>query len=340
MIIKRSRSALQSRRPSLTGLLYGVLFSPVLIYAFYWGNRDFNVGSDTVTYVALFRAYLLRSPGLLSTGDPGFLALMGAVETFTHNPSALLLAFCVLIALFFYVAGVLVIKKAQYILLYVVLLLISPYYLSININILRHGLTTAIAIFLMALVLSYRNILLKLATFYVPTLFHSVGGLIVLPMIWGTKKMFPLVFWVPAALISAFSELYAPLFSQFIPSDYGTYVTVNAGYRTGFRPDFILFSAIPLLFTLIVPYGKMSVETRWVLNAYLLMNGFGHLMNFVSYSDRFLTSSWTLLPLLVALMVKDINDRAFKKSQNKKFFSIIIIAGTLVVNSFFYLRGV
>ncbi|MFD1731411.1 EpsG family protein [Deinococcus malanensis] len=100
-------------------------FSPVLIYAFYWGNRDFNVGSDTVTYVALFRAYLLRSPGLLSTGDPGFLALMGAVETFTHNPSALLLAFCVLIALFFYVAGVLVIKKAQYILLYVVLLLIS-----------------------------------------------------------------------------------------------------------------------------------------------------------------------------------------------------------------------
>ncbi len=83
----------------------------------------------------------------------------------------------------------------------------------------------------------------------------------------------------------------------------------------------------------------MSPETRWVFNAYLLMNGFGHLMNFVSYSDRFLTSSWTLLPLLVTLMVKDVNERAFRKKENKRFFSFVIVVGTLLVNSFFYLRG-
>jgi len=191
----------------------------------------------------------------------------------------------------------------------------------------------------MALVLRYRSALLKLTTFYIPVLFHSVGGLIALPMIWGTQKVFPLVFWILAASISAFSRSYSPFVSQFIPLDYVDYVTASIGYRTGFRPDFILFSAVPLLFSLVVPYRKMSLETRWVFNAYLLMNGFGHLMNFVSYSDRFLTSSWTLLPLLVTLMVRDINERAFKKPQNKKFFSLIIIAGTLVVNSFFYLRG-
>lgn len=218
--------------------------------------------------------------------------------------------------------------------------MISPYYLSININILRHGLATSIAIFLMALILKYRSVLLKLLTFYIPVLFHGVGGLIALPMIWGTQRTFPLAFWMVAAAASAFSAFYAPFISRFIPVDYADYVTLSVGYRTGFRPDFILFSSIPLLFAVVVPYRKMSVETRWVFNAYLLMNGFGHLMNFVSYSDRFLTSSWTILPLLVTLMIKDINEKAFKKTENKRFFSLIIIFIMLAVNSFFYIRGV
>lgn len=314
------------------------LFPPLFIYALYWGLRPVSVGTDTPAYVGMFLAYLKQDPGFLESIDKGFLKLISFSHLFSNDPQSLLLVVCLFEAVCFYLAGVLFLRRPFYVFLYVVFLLISPFYLSININILRHGTAIAVALLGMAVVFRLRKPVYRVLLAYPPVLFHNVAGLLATPIFIGVTRINMVYVWLTLASISVFSGFYSSFVSQYLTGRYLDYATAETTYRTGFRPDFTLFSSLPIFLLLIVPFRKMSIETRWIFNAYLIINGLGLTMNFVSFSDRLLANSWVMLPLLFALVIRDINDQAFKKRINRQFFTFVVALGMLLINLIFYVK--
>lgn len=315
-----------------------LLFLPVLIYAFRWGTRSFTVGTDTGAYVSMFLDYLRQDPAFINSIDKGFLGLISFSRLFSTDPQSLLLVVCLLEAVCFYLAGALFLRRPFYIFLYVVFLLVSPFYLSININILRHGTAIAVALLGMAVVFRLRKPMYRVLLAYPPVLFHNVAGLLAAPIFIGVTRINMIYVWLTLATISVFSGLYSSFVSQYLTGRYVDYAAAETTYRVGFRPDFTFFSSLPIFLLLVVPFRKMSTETRWVFNAYLLINSVGLTMNFISFSDRMLTNSWVMLPLLFALVIRDINERAFKKRVNKNFFTFAVIAAMLMINLAFYIK--
>lgn len=315
-----------------------LLFLPVLLYAIYWGKRSFMVGTDTSAYIQMFFAYLRQDPSFIDSVDKGFLGIIAVSRLFSNDPQSLLLTVCLFEAGCFYLAGVLFLRHPFYVFFYVVFLLISPFYLSININILRHGTAISLALLSMAVVFHSRKPIYRFLAAYPPILFHNVAGLLAAPVFIGVTRISMVYIWLLMAVTSVFSSIYSPLISQYLSGRYVEYVTAQTAYRIGFRPDFTFFSSIPLFLLFIVPFRKMSIETRWVFNAYLLINGLGLTMNFISFSDRLLTNSWVMLPLLFALVLRDINGGAYKKRANRNFFTFIVIVGMIILNLVFYAR--
>ena len=319
-----------------TNIWHIFLFLPLFIYALYWGLRPASVGTDTPAYIDMFLAYLKHDPEFINSVDRGFLGMIAFSHLLSGDPQSLLLMVCLLEAFCFYLAGVIFLCRPFYVFLYVVFLLISPFYLSININILRHGAAIAVALLGMALVFRLSKPLYRLLLAYPPVLFHNVAGILATPIFIGVTRINMVYIWLTLVTISIFSSTYSSFFSRYLTGRYLEYATAETTYRTGFRPDFTFFSSLPIFLLFIVPFRKMSVETRWVFNSYLLINGLGITMNFISFSDRLLINSWVMLPLLFALVIRDINSRAFKKRINRQFFTFVSAIGMLLINMAFY----
>ena len=336
--MKIDRAKRESLPLSRAALINIASFMPVVFYAIYWGLRPASVGADTPAYVGMFLAYLKQDPAFINSVDKGFLGVISFSRLFSTDPQSLLLTVCILEAVCFYLAGVLFLRRPFYVFLYVVFLLISPFYLSININILRHGTAIAVALLGMAVVFRLRKPVYRVLLAYPPVLFHNVAGLLATPIFIGVTRINMVYVWLTLASISVFSGFYSSFVSQYLTGRYLDYANAETTYRTGFRPDFTLFSSLPIFLLLVVPFRKMSIETRWIFNAYLLINGLELTMNFISFSDRLLANSWVMLPLLFALVIRDINDRVFKKRVNKNFFTFAVIAVMLMINLVFYVR--
>ncbi|MCD0160628.1 EpsG family protein [Deinococcus sp. 6YEL10] len=309
-----------------------LLFIPIMLYALYCGQRPINVGSDTTNYVNMFLAYLQGGPAALIRIDPGFLVLIKLSSLLSNNPAVFLSIISVFQAICFYISGVLLLKRSRYLLIYTILLLTSPFYLSINTNIIRHGTAISIAILGMSMIYHFKNNIIRALFVFLPALFHNIAGIIAIPLFAKIVKLNMIYVWIMLVVVSYFSSYYSAFLSNFITGDYLEYLSGNYDYRKGFRIEFVTFSAIPIFMTAILPFKRMGLETKWIFNAYLIMNGAGLVMNFISYSDRLLTNSWIVVPLLATLIIKDINIRGFKRKDNKILFTCLIFFGTLVIN--------
>ena len=74
--------------------------------------------------------------------------------------------------------------------------------------------------------------------------------------------------------------------------------------RTGFRWDFLLYSAMPVLIAWYVRYKGVFDQTFYLIaNTYILTNSFWVLLIRVSFTNRFAYLSWFLYALVVAYAV-------------------------------------
>ncbi|MHA0045650.1 EpsG family protein [Deinococcus sp. PEB2-67] len=311
-------------------LLLGII--PLLTYAIYWGRRPFTTGSDTLNYVKMFSDLIKGDYSLLSTMDSGFLALIRISASISDNPSLFLTIISLIQATCFYIVGIILLKRSIYLYLYIFMLLTSPFYLSININILRHGTSISVALLCVSIIYRMKVHFYRFLLAYIPTLFHNVAGMLTIPLFIKIKKYNMIYIWFCMAFISYFSGYYSGFFSRFIKEDYIDYVSGSFDYTKGFRIDFTLFSMIPILLSAAIPFRKMSEDARWIYNSYLIMNGFGLMINFISFSDRLLISSWILIPILAALLIKDVSTHAYKITSNKIFFSSYIFIVVILIN--------
>lgn len=113
--------------------------------------------------------------------------------------------------------------------------------------------------------------------------------------------------------------------------------TVRRDVFGGFRIDFILYSAVPIIFGC---YGMMrkkqfSQKYSFLLNLYMLLNGVWMLCMYAEYTNRIAYLSWQLLPivLIYPFLKEDWSGRQYRTFQYVAFGHL---AFTLFMNYIYY----
>lgn len=72
-------------------------------------------------------------------------------------------------------------------------------------------------------------------------------------------------------------------------------------YRQGFRWDFLIYGFVPIALGLYYRYRKHFEDPFyvWILNSYIIANGFWLLMIRAPFTDRFAYLSWALMPIVL-----------------------------------------
>lgn len=97
--------------------------------------------------------------------------------------------------------------------------------------------------------------------------------------------------------------------------------------RTGFRWDFILYSAVPIVFGWYLVYKKKVVDSTYLLllGTYMYANAFWIMVIRAEFSNRFAYLSWFLYPIVLAYPLLKL--KIWPKTQGNK--TAVIMAGHL-----------
>lgn len=132
---------------------------------------------------------------------------------------------------------------------------------------------------------------------------------------------FALVFWFVSILISLvaggpITNFFANLGFDDRMTLYATYSDMSEFSKTGFRWDFLLYSAFPIAMAWYVCLYK-KIQDNWynvVCTAYCLCNAFWIMVIRSAFSNRFAYLSWFLYPIVIAyplvnMPIRDDQDR-------------------------------
>tara|TARA_R110000822_G_scaffold297182_1_gene419739 strand:+ start:274 stop:1281 length:1008 start_codon:yes stop_codon:yes gene_type:complete len=285
-----------------------LFFSLVFIISFFVANRDLSIGSDSYNYARIFEGhvggYLEVSFGYM------FLGMMNAVSFFSGSYK-----------IFFFLVSLVVLTGTQISLkklffageewpenkeilffLLLSLILLSPFFFALQVNVLRHGLS---APFLM---LFYQSFLDKryraslafgivsvgfhwTAAYYIllaPLLFLSLRNLIAVASV----MSFLYLFGLTQTLFTQISNVSGLKYFYQFASEYGS----SSDYQAGIRYDFWLFTSI---FIILVALLERILRPSYKITKMMLVTFLPFLaIGYLPYSDRLLAFSWFLLPLV------------------------------------------
>ena len=149
--------------------------------------------------------------------------------------------------------------------------------------------------------------------------------------IWGLS-------FVAAALhITAFQELFAGVTDEVGARYLLADDTNETAYLTGFRLDFILYSATPIVlgYYLIFKRGLKTEKFNLIYNLYVLANSIWLLCMYASYTNRIAYLSWQLLPIV--LIYPFLNDRLYPQQYKyANYIALAHLAFTLFMTFIYY----
>ena len=145
-------------------------------------------------------------------------------------------------------------------------------------------------------------------------------------------------FWAFCLLMAiAHVQFFQYLFARFSDDQGAEYLTSSAGYLTGFRPDFILYSAAPVYmgWLAVRKHRIRSIMYETLLCTYLLTNGIWMLCMYASFTNRIAYLSWSLYPIV---LIYPILYAKREGGRNKTFLSIVFLhlCFTLFMSFFYY----
>lgn len=116
-----------------------------------------------------------------------------------------------------------------------------------------------------------------------------------------------ITFWLFCILLSIlFNNQFKTLFSGLIDDKRAFHyltleVTTDKFSSIGFRWDFLIYSAIPILFGWLASAKQKITDKRYLflLHTYIFSNAFWVLVNSAAYSNRFAYLSWFLYPIII-----------------------------------------
>ena len=186
----------------------------------------------------------------------------------------------------------------------------SLMFYTFGVNGLRNGMACHIVLLAISLLLDDKyllGILLSLVAFgihrstFLPLASAAVAILIV------RDFRYALMFWIASILISlvaggAISNFFASLGFDDRMTQYTSIKDMSVFSRTGFRWDFLLYSAVPVVMGWYICI-KRQISDNWynvICMVYCLCNAFWVMVIRSAYSNRFAYLSWFLYPLVIA----------------------------------------
>lgn len=128
-----------------------------------------------------------------------------------------------------------------------------------------------------------------------------------------------LYIWILSLIIAAAHiTIFQSFLGGFADESGAEYLTVSdMGYRTGFRLDFIIYSAAPVVlgYFIIKKFKYNSRTYNLLYNTYLLTNAVWMLCMYASFTNRIAYLSWFMLPIVLAYPFFDMY---FIKNQYQK----------------------
>ena len=153
------------------------------------------------------------------------------------------------------------------------------------------------------------------------------------------KPIVYLLFWlfclfIAAAHITSFQNLFAGLADE----KGARYLTATDGFLTGFRLDFILYSAMPIVVGWYSIYKKriQSDFYQILLCLYVLINGVWMLCMYAEYTNRIAYLSWALYPFVLIYPVLNKLSWAGNKYRAFRIIAYLHLGFTLFMETVYY----
>lgn len=275
----------------------------IVLLVLFIGFRPRPVGADTCQYMDVY-SYFRGMPFVYDdkTDNPLFDNLMRYIGSSDLDISCL---FIIMASIYFgcmYIACRKLFSDNQNIAFFSYLIAFSTF--SYGVNGMKAG--AAASIFLVAL--AYKDkLLLSILLALLSLGFHHSMIMVVYAYIialFFRKTKWYFYGWLFSLIIAALHIGYfQTLFASYADDSGASYLIGNgrADYITGFRLDFILYSAIPVIigyYVLFKWHLRNSMFEIW-LRMYLLTNSIWMLCMYASFTNRIAYLSWFMLPIII-----------------------------------------
>lgn len=289
---------------------FTLLVSVFSLLAAFVANRSESVGTDTASYIRFFNDVV--HDGAEGRFEPGFtlIAYLVSLATSDHRTFFYVASWTLFVssglALYVLLNRVLAsdLRKEYVLYIAIAVLLASPFYFSMHVNILRHGLAVPMLLFGYIFIVD-RNYVLSAIFFLLATSFHSSSMIHILlaPLLLANLRV--ILIGVVVLSLLYLSNLSQALLSPVMGllgmgatlaeiSQYGE----SSEYRAGVRSDFWIFTAFFVTVATALWYRNVVSEA---LPKILCISFFPFLLfGFIAYSDRLLVFSWFLIPAVIA----------------------------------------
>ena len=317
---------------------YPLIVSLGVIVAVKYAMDPILIYGDKYSYQTTFESLSIFN--LWNGKDVGF-----SVYTYIIKQIADDYIFYFLVTAFLYLIGYFVFARSffekRYALFFLLSCFVSFGFSSYGVNTIRGGLALSLLligisyhkkmiwffVFSMLAILCHKSMLLPFVAFYL-TRFNN------------TTKFY-LYFWFLCLVISFLNVSFITTFIQVILGEsddrYSSYMSEETleRYKVGFRVDFIIYSAIPILvgrFYLFKLKLKDVIYQR-LFNMYLFANAIWLLVIRMAFTDRMAYLSWFLIPFILLYPLLK-----YPLPINQKKWVIIILLGIFGFTSFMYFK--
>lgn len=311
------------------GVISSLLFSAITILTAYYYSFVKEIGYLSDKYV--YSLYFDNLNGISRQYEVGFELLAWGLK-FIYNSHEFFFFICSIIILnnLSVAAGKLT-KSSK--IVYLLFALLTPFTYSLIDNVLRQGLALSFVLLTFGFFAQrgrhkYAFFIVSLfigSSFHLPT-----GVLMSLVFFMPNRLRHGMIIWVFCMFLSYFSGVYSSLFDNIIIDRYKGYLDSSITYYTGFKLKFVLFSLLPLI---MLPVIK-SFPVRSHINLfakYFSINGIFLLFNFLNYYDRFLISTWMLIPMILAGISNGIVYRISRIAKLYIFFCLSILGLSSII---------
>lgn len=310
-----------------------------------WGNFADTANYTKSYYMALDEIIQKGSINFTTEGEWGWHTL---VKLFTFGGLHITLFYLTISFLYHFLIylGVSRIFKSQLAIAFA-FVIIDFSFISFSFNGLRNGTGCAFCILGLSYIMQQtkRERIIGFMIMLIGTTFHkscTLPCVCAFATIFNNDTKLYLKFWISSALISfvaggAISNLFMGLgFDDRLDSYQADADNYEAqGFKTGFRFDFLLYSAVPifLAYKAYVIKGIRDAKYQTLINVYLLANSFWIMVIRASYSNRFAYLSWFIYGVVVAYPL--LNFQIFNE-HTKRLTQIL--GGLTVFYIYFYWR--
>ncbi|UII76125.1 EpsG family protein [Flagellimonas sp. HMM57] len=322
---------------------FGILL--LLFVLLYIGTRPIHGEFvDMMTYAQTFEQIRL---GLLEIGkgDAGFEYFMLLCTQITNVEGFFFISACI------YVIPLFIASKnwfPQYYLFAFLVLIASFSFWTYGVNGIRNGMATSL--FVLALSYQEKNKIVMIVFFFLSFMFHKsmmlpLAAFGVTFFLKDTQKYY--FFWVLGILLSiSMGGVWISLFTSlgFGDDRLAGYLSGTADpskfSSTGFRFDFLLYSAAPLAlaFHYIFKKGFNDPFYKQILHTYIVANAFWIMIIRANFSNRFAYLSWFLMGIVVIypILKTQIWPQHFKKVG---IVVVLYYAFTFFMHYYYQYRG-